>query len=465
MILWLNLYLFNCGSKETVIAKFGPHQITLEEFRVAYLEVLKQPNTFDSREAREQFLNELIRRRLLAEAAQNRGLALDERLQGRLDAYRNKCLREAHYDRVIRPQIQMNAAEIAEVYTYTQEKRHLQQLFTPRKSQADSLYQMLQQGFTFNQLAAWLFQDTTLARTGGDLGWIEWEQFEYNLAMTAFRQPVHTYSVPVASQFGYHILYIKDFQKKPILTEYEFARQKNNTQKQLEFKLGEEIARAYLQKMMSEKKIQVYPRALEWVGQKLQPHFRRKPTQFDQMFATQLNEIEQQALETTLWEQRHEVMATIDGTAMTIGDFIHALSYIPYAASYQSYKTALDYALRDMALTAEAKKLHLDRDPAVLRKVRLYQEYWLQLKLRRQINRGVTVSEAELQAEYQRNVNYQKVTYEAARDLISPNLLQAKKLTAVSNFEKQLLQNLKLQLNPAAIHAYYDQLYRLENRP
>ena len=48
------------------------------------------------------------------------------------------------------------------------------------------------------------------------------------MAMVVFKQKVETYSKPVKSTYGYHIIFIDDFEINPLVTEGEYKlRQKN----------------------------------------------------------------------------------------------------------------------------------------------------------------------------------------------------------------------------------------------
>ncbi|MDP3682366.1 MAG: hypothetical protein Q8S01_00395, partial [Ignavibacteria bacterium] len=48
---------------DPVVAKFGESQITLGEYRIAYLQLIKNPRVFDSKELRENFLDQMIQQR------------------------------------------------------------------------------------------------------------------------------------------------------------------------------------------------------------------------------------------------------------------------------------------------------------------------------------------------------------------------------------------------------------------
>ncbi|MDZ7721858.1 MAG: peptidylprolyl isomerase [candidate division KSB1 bacterium] len=102
------------------------------------------------------------------------------------DAYRDKKCRDAHYQAVIQPKIDISETEVRRVYQYMQESRHVRHLFADTKEKADSLRSLLASGVPFDSLARMIYQDAELRENGGDLGWIKWDELDYPLAMTAF---------------------------------------------------------------------------------------------------------------------------------------------------------------------------------------------------------------------------------------------------------------------------------------
>lgn len=454
-----------CSERQDVVATFGKHTITLEEFRIAYLELIKQPNLFDSKELRERFLDDMIGRRLLAEEARKLGLHKDEKLAYRLNAYRNKCLRDVHYQKIIKPKIKIREEDIRNTYTFTQEQRRVKHLFTETRTQADSLYQLLEKGRDFNGLASSVFSDTLLANSGGDLGWVYWDQLEYDLAMTTFKQPVHTYSKPVKSRFGYHIVQVTDFKKNPLLSKIDYQTHQRKTKIMLEYKIGEKIAQQYVEKMISVAEVQIYPKTMEFVGQKLAEVVKRKPNPLNQMSVAQLKDEEIRKLELCLWDVRNETLAILNGNIMTVGEFMSNLNYIPYQALYQSYKTALDFTFRDFLLIQEARDLGFDRSDEFRQKAKLFEEHLLESKFRTKLIQEIVVTEDEiLDYFHERVVSKNKEAKNGDfHDFIDNTIRLNKKRKIVPDFVNRLSEDIQIVKHVDKIHAYYDGVLGKQN--
>ena len=453
------LYSQKMTDTTIIAAEFGKQRITLQEFRIAYLQILKNPKTFDSKKLRSEFLDELIQRRILAKEAERRGLAKSEILKNKVEAFHNKALRVQHFDTVIKPRFDITDDEIEESYMFTQESRKVKHLFYKTRDQAESAYAALSGGASFDSLARICFMDSALASNGGDLGWVEWDQLEYDMAKTAFHQPVGMISEPIQSSFGYHLIEVTDFKKKPMMTRYEYLVHKRKVKYLLEYKLGDKYAFEYIHKMMAAARLNYNPEVMEFVEAKLKDFFKRKPSSLDQTSEFQLLDNEIQKVEWSLWNARNEVMAVVNGKNYTVGMYIGDLNYIPYDALYKSFQWTFDYALRDYLLTQEALNLGLEKNEQVRMKTNLFREYLQQQPLRREIVRGVTVDETEIKTYYN---THQKechgATLDRMKEIIRDFILTEKKQKSIPGLVKKLTTGMVIKKNLDAIDDYYERV-------
>jgi hypothetical protein len=282
---------------------------------------------------------------------------------------------------------------------------------------------------------------------------------DYDLGMAAFRLPVNKISEPVKSQFGYHIVKVNDFKKKPLITRQEYIIAREKTKYQLEYKLGDKYAFDYIENMLKQAKVTLNPDVMEIVDNKLAEQFKRKPTQYDQMSEIQLNDSEINKLETSLWDLRDETMATINGKPMTVGEFMGLMNYIPYKAIYSGFKSAFDYSVRDFLITNEARELGLESSERVKMKSNLFKEYVLQVEMRKMIVRGTEVNDSDLRNYYEEHkANYNRATFEEMKETIRPLVLNQKKREAIPDYIKKLIGKMKIEKHTDLIHNYYDDL-------
>jgi len=384
--LFLLLFTSHCTNDTKIIARIGGQQITLEEFKTAYLELIKQPNKFDSPVLREKFLDELINRKLLAKQAREDGLSENEKYISKVEGYKNKQLRDAHFKYVIEPKIKIDSNEVRQAYAFSQQRRKIKHLFFSTKEQADLIYRKLINGADWNTVAGQVFKDKKLSQNGGDLGWVYWDQLEYDMAQTAFTTPLNSFSKPVKSIFGYHIIYVENIEKQLMISGYDAKIHFDKVKTILRKMKGDKIAHQYVTDLMQNKEIQVNPRMMVLINDKFNEIFKRVPSKYEQMSEIQLTEPEMRKVEKKYWNYRNETLAVIAGKEMSVGNFINMINYIPYNAILQGFKKTLDYAIRDFVITNEAKELNLAaKYEFVNLKTGLYEDYLLQKKFKQKI--------------------------------------------------------------------------------
>lgn len=461
LFLVLLLSLNSCSDDEPVVAQFGDQQISFAEYRTAYLEVLKQPDVFDSPELRESFLDELINRRLVGNQARINGLGEDERTQMRIKAFKEKCLRDAHFQKIIKPKIDLDEKDILDVAVFLKQQRHLKHLYTKTREEAEKLYQRLKKGENWNALAREVFTGTDLAENGGDLGWVYWDQMEYDMGLVAFRQAHHTFSKPVKSNYGYHIIWVEGYRINPVISEYDVKQTKEHARYLLETKAGEKLAFDYIGHLMENKKVKVYPKTMKRVGEHLKNILRREPSQFDAMKNMQLQGDEVQKLEMSIWDIRKEPLIQIDDEIISVGEFIYALNFVPYGELHKSYQSAINYVIRDRVITDEAIKLGLESENRqVAIKTRLYEEYILQLLQRRQVSRNVKVTDAELREKFEqeKETRFKGADYMSMKPALQRVMLKKKKIVTMSDYFQMLRAKNKIIKYTKIIHDYYGNL-------
>ena len=115
-----------------------------------------------------------------------------------------------------------------------------QHILVADKAKADEVYQKLQNGGDFAELAAANSIDPGSKDSGGDLGCLNKGQTVPEFEAAAFAAEVGAVTAPVQSQFGYHIIKVNE--KKPAATT-PFAQVKDQVSEQLvSQRLGERIA-------------------------------------------------------------------------------------------------------------------------------------------------------------------------------------------------------------------------------
>src|SRR6056297_555531 len=121
------------------------------------------------------------------------------------------------------------------------------------KEKADELYNKLQNGASFADLAKNNSIDNRSAENGGKLGFIEKGQFIEKFEKVAFNLDVGTISEPVETEYGYHIIKVSD--KKEASTK-SFEEVKSQIKEQLFNQKRQQAVNNYIQKLRDEAKIE-----------------------------------------------------------------------------------------------------------------------------------------------------------------------------------------------------------------
>ncbi|MEO1022645.1 MAG: peptidylprolyl isomerase [Bacteroidota bacterium] len=125
-------------------------------------------------------------------------------------------------------------------------------LYAPTLDSARSLYERLENGEDFDELASEIFNHPYLANSGGDLGFFEVDEMDIAFEDEAYRLPLNTYSKPVQTSQGYSIIKVTVRNRRPILTEFEFSSAKNKLQWMAKKQEKERVLRGHMDDFIEE---------------------------------------------------------------------------------------------------------------------------------------------------------------------------------------------------------------------
>lgn len=449
---------------DSAVAISGTDTLTLNQFRIAYLEVLKHPAFKESPDLREAVLMDQMKIQALASEARRLQLDTTRQYQFRMEAYQKNLIRKAHYHHHIAPRLSFTEKDVEEAYRFTQESRLISHLFFKTKEDAGQAFEELNQGAEFDSLARHIFRSGKLAENGGDLGWVDWRDLDYELAMAAFRTKAGFITRPVRSQFGWHILKIRDYKKRPLITRFEYEQKRENADYLLREKRGEHLAFLYLDSLIKSAEVTINPvtaRDLEdWYWPVLNQKAAKGSDQSFQMEPT--GEFSQHL---HIRDRQNEVLATLNGQAFTVADFLQTVPFIPASAWQSDFKTVLDLVFRDELVYREAlqtgaksKTHHLE--------MKLASDRVLASSIRPVILNGVTVNPDDIGKWLSKN---QMALTGASEDsllisMVRGTVLAEKKQMAEEAFLKQIGFTGSAIFFPERVHRFYNRVTRSPER-
>ena len=209
------------------VAVVAGKTIGAEEYRTRYVDFLLTTGLPDEAGRRAAYLERLVTMKLMAHDALEGGLAGESAYLFAEERTRRKLLIDAYVHRAVYDTLAVSEQDLQNMFVRVNTTVTARHLYAPTREAADTLYERLRRGASFEELAEEVFVDTALARHGGRLGSFGFDEMDPAFEEVAFTIAPGAVSRPVRTAQGYSIVQVEDRFTKPILTETEFAAQKN----------------------------------------------------------------------------------------------------------------------------------------------------------------------------------------------------------------------------------------------
>ena len=209
------------------VAVVAGKTIGAEEYRTRYVDFLLATGLPDEAGHRAAYLERLVTMKLMAHDALESGLAGESAYLFTEERTRRKLLIDAWVHRAVYDTLAVSEQDLQDMFVRVNTTVTARHLYAPTREAADTLYERLRRGASFEELAEEVFVDTALARHGGRLGAFGFDEMDPAFEEVAFTIAPGAVSRPVRTAQGYSIVQVEDRFTKPILTETEFATQKN----------------------------------------------------------------------------------------------------------------------------------------------------------------------------------------------------------------------------------------------
>lgn len=214
-----------------VIASVDSHNILLNDFLQRYDDYLISSGVKDNITVRRSILSNMINEILLYYYDDNRRIFNDTEYQIEQEWAKKQTILAYLKDQEIYAKLTATEAEIRDAFYKSNVKVAARHLFAETEGEANGLYQLLQAGADFNQLAKQVFTDSTLANNGGYLGYFSWGDMDPSFEDAAYSLQIGEISKPVKTKYGYSIINVEERVPHPLLTENEFQKKKSHMER------------------------------------------------------------------------------------------------------------------------------------------------------------------------------------------------------------------------------------------
>jgi parvulin-like peptidyl-prolyl isomerase len=350
----LVLLLTGCGVKETdqLVAKVGEKEITVSDFEQRY-----RPREYSSepeeRDDKMKTLDMLIEEKLFAVAGEKEGMA--EKVEKELADFPDRLAVNQLYEEIVVKRAKVSLIEQKRTYRKMGRELHGRHIVSKTKEEADAIYRELRANGAKNfvELARKSI-DTKTKDKGGDLGWFSWGRMDPELQDIAYKLKLGQISKPFEIRLGWDILQIVDEREKKIRT---FEEEKDNIIRTLKrIKMGT-IANEYIEKLKKRAKIQYDTTVINFVISKSPSD--KTPSPFEPAPLPVFTE-----------EEGKKVIMRSSLGELTISEFMESVEKLMRRPPLNSLVTITQFLEGDVInklLISQAKRMHLDKDPAVIK--------------------------------------------------------------------------------------------------
>jgi len=418
---------------EKTVARVGDREITRHDFEMAMELYPEYPRGLTGIDAVRAQLDKMIEKKLVAIEGQRRGVTQEGTFRKRLAWVEREAVIAELYREVVKNKVQIGEAELREAFVKRSTSLRVRHIFTKTEEEARKVKEALSSGATFEELAPKYFADTTLARHGGDLGWIRFGDMDEDFEAAAYQLEPGQISEPVKTRWGYHILQVMDKAYNPLLTEYDFATQKSALEKIIRKRKEAELAHQFVKAFMTPKKLKMKGPVFQLLFEKIQATYgddkKLLPNQPPMLMDQELGTLRQD-----LKDHLKDVLVEFEGGRWTLGEFLDMLartppSERPHPLSRKRLINDIGLFLRDEFLAREGYHRGLEKREAVRREVRHWEEEMIFAKLRQQMTDTLRVSEDELRRFYEQyKARYDEPAQVNIREIFVPTETEAQEL-------------------------------------
>lgn len=201
-------------AQDKVVATVNGKTITESDVRLADAEIGADVGNLPADQRRRVLVEYVIENQLFADAAEAGKLASGPVFDARMSYWRRRAMRDAYFESGVKGMI--TDAEMRKFYDAqvgglkSEEEVRARHILVDGELLAKEIYEKIAHGGDFTKLAKEHSKDPGSRETGGDLGYFGRGQMVPQFEETAFKMKKGDVSMPVQSQFGWHVIKLED---------------------------------------------------------------------------------------------------------------------------------------------------------------------------------------------------------------------------------------------------------------
>jgi len=202
------------AADDTIVAKVNGRAITEADLRFAEGEIGNDLGTLEPDKRRRVLVEYLIENMLFAEAGEKEKLGSGQGFEDRKTYWNRRAMRDTYFDAKVKGSI--TEAEAKTFYdtqvaaTPAQEEVKARHILVESEEKAKEIYEKIAHGADFLKMANQFSKDQGSKEDGGDLGYFARGRMVPQFEEAAFKLQKGEVSLPVQSQFGWHLIKVED---------------------------------------------------------------------------------------------------------------------------------------------------------------------------------------------------------------------------------------------------------------
>ena len=365
------VWVTSCEKRELphgVLAEVGDTQITVDDFKRAYIPILLYSDKKENEATREEVLNFLIDQAILADEARSLELDTIQTLDVLERTAKKTAFTRILYHDWVKDHIPTpDEEELRRAFKQSHTSLLVRHLFWEDEGEALRTYAELQNGANWDSVATSTFKESSLAANGGLLGWIKFGEMDPDFEQAAYALDPGERSSPVKTQFGWHIIQVDERESKVILTEYDYSLQRSQLKRIIRERHQQRIADSVITDLMDRANLVFQPDIAPRVWTVMQEQIRGMlgTEDFQEMINPELASFEDK-LEPIM----NEEMLQFSDTHWAVKDFLEKLPEMNRQLMLTDLKKATAFLIRDEILYNEGIRQGLDALPEVKAEVK-----------------------------------------------------------------------------------------------
>ena len=267
----LAVALVSCSKKDAdqkgpYLAKIDKTTITQADFDREFKALPDYAQQiFTDAAGRERFLNEIVNKELLYKEAMKKGFDKGSEFNKKMEDFKKLTLVSEVFEKEIMAKSKVSDQDIRDYYDKNKDSFVMateikaSHILVKTEEEAQKVLARLKKGEKFEAIARAVSLDTASAKNGGDVGFFKKGQMVPEFERAAASLKVGDISIPVKTQFGYHIIKVTD---KKTGAPVEFEKVRDLISQKLSGEKQKEAFEAYIAELKKTYKVELNKDAL-----------------------------------------------------------------------------------------------------------------------------------------------------------------------------------------------------------